>query len=302
MWPSGQWKAQKMQQTFIARSWKEKFSTFTQELATKSLEQGQVLYFPGLNFALSTEEQRFLSPHVADPRSKNIGYGPKENKLWGVQRLNETERARLMSMLDRFSRHALGLIAQLFPYYAENLLIGRTSYRPVEITGRKASFRKDDKRLHVDAFPSAPNQGQRILRVFSNINPHGQDRIWRLGEPFEKIAKRFLPSIKKPIFGAAATLKFLGITKSHRSLYDHYMLHLHDNMKADDHYQKESDQKEVRFPPGCTWIVQTDQVSHAAMAGQYVLEQTFYLPVSCMQDESRAPLRVLEKLLGKNLV
>jgi hypothetical protein len=40
----------------------------------------------------------------------------------------------------------------------------------------------------------------------------------------------------------------------------------------------------------------TDQVSHAAMSGQYQLEQTFYLPVAAMIDESRSPLRVLERL------
>ena len=34
----------------------------------------------------------------------------------------------------------------------------------------------------------------------------------------------------------------------------------------------------------------TDQVSHAAMAGQYQLEQTFLLPVEAMSDPERSPL------------
>ena len=46
----------------------------------------------------------------------------------------------------------------------------------------------------------------------------------------------------------------------------------------------------------------TDQVSHAAMAGQYQLEQTFYLPVAAMIDESRSPLRILERLKSRRLV
>ena len=42
-------------------------------------------------------------------------------------------------------------------------------------------------------------------------------------------------------------------------------------------------------------------VSHAAMAGQYQLEQTFLVPVSAMLDERRAPLRVLERIKGRRL-
>ena len=72
-------------------------------------------------------------------------------------------------------------------------------------------------------------------------------------------------------------------------------------MKADDTYQKKADQQEIRFSAGSTWIVQTDNVSHAAMQGQYVLEQTYYLPVNAMQDESKSPLRILEKILQQKL-
>ena len=48
-------------------------------------------------------------------------------------------------------------------------------------------------------------------------------------------------------------------------------------------------------------MVYTDQVSHAALYGQDVLEQTFYLPVSAMQDENRSPLRILEKMTKQKL-
>jgi hypothetical protein len=48
--------------------------------------------------------------------------------------------------------------------------------------------------LHVDAFPSRPIRGERILRVFTNIHPDStQARVWRVGEPFEDIARRYLP-------------------------------------------------------------------------------------------------------------
>jgi hypothetical protein len=37
------------------------------------------------------------------------------------------------------------------------------------------------------------------------------------------------------------------------------------------------------------------------MAGQYQLEQTFLLPVQAMLDDSRSPLRVLERLKQRPL-
>jgi hypothetical protein len=46
----------------------------------------------------------------------------------------------------------------------------------------------------------------------------------------------------------------------------------------------------------------TDQVSHAASAGQYQFEQTFLLPLEAMHSPSQAPLRVLERLKGRRLL
>ena len=288
--------------TFPSRDWNEHYPDSTQQQAIRSLENGQILYFPELAFSLSPAEQKFLTTEYSDPHAKNISYHAERKKLWGVQGLTDEENLAMKAMMDRFSRYAYNLIHQLLPRYAQQLHPARTSYRPIQISGRKTSYRKDDKRLHVDAFPSAPNQGQRILRVFSNINPSGEDRVWRTGESFEKVASTFIPRCSKPIPGKSTLLRMLKITKSYRTPYDHYMLQIHDRMKQDDVYQKEAEQQEVRFPPGSTWIVQTDDVSHAAMSGQYLMEQTFYLPVKAMKDESRSPLRVLEKLLGEKLV
>lgn len=291
-----------MLKTIAAQHWDDQFSSGTQQLAIDSLENGHILFFPDLAFHLRPDEHYLLSPDHADPHSKNIVYNPKGRQLWGVQRLTDEQRMQLKSMLDRFSMYAGNLIRGIFPKYQQDLITARTSFRPLQISGRKTSYRKDDKRLHIDAFPSAPNQGKRILRVFCNINPEGADRVWRIGESFEQVAARFLTEIKKPTFGASTALRLLRITKSYRTRYDHYMLHLHDRMKADDRYQETAQQQEVRFPPGSSWIVQTDHVSHAAMHGQHVLEQTFYLPVQAMFDETRSPLRILERMLAQKLV
>ena len=91
------------------------------------------------------------------------------------------------------------------------------------------------------------------------------------------------------------------MTKDVRAPYDHYMLQLHDRMKADNVYQAQRDHVVHSFPAGSTWMVYTDQVPHAALSGIHQLEQTFYVPVSSLRNERSAPLRVLEHLMGRKL-
>jgi hypothetical protein len=73
-------------------------------------------------------------------------------------------------------------------------------------------------------------------------------------------------------------------------------------MKADDRYQSEVSQTKLAIPPGATWACFTDSVSHAAISGQFAFEQTFYLPVSAMQNPAASPLKVLERLSGQPLI
>jgi len=133
------------------------------------------------------------------------------------------------------------------------------------------------------------------------VNPDGEGRHWRLGAPFEEVARAFLNSVPPRVPGSAWAMNAIGATKSYRTAYDHAMLHIHDTMKSDDSYQQRVAQIEFSFPPGSTWIIYTDKVSHAAMAGQHLFEQTFYLPVQAMMDPAKAPLRILERLAGRHL-
>jgi hypothetical protein len=80
------------------------------------------------------------------------------------------------------------------------------------------------------------------------------------------------------------------------------MLSLHDGAKLDSAYQKQSVQFEVPFTPGSTWLCFTDQVMHAALSGQYVLEQTFHLACEAMQSPQLSPLKIMERLKGHALV
>jgi hypothetical protein len=204
-------------------------------------------------------------------------------------------------MVARFADDAGSLVAALFPRYAPHLRHARTSYRPHTAAGRAVSWRKDDTRLHVDAFPSRPNRGERILRVFCNVNPRGEDRVWRVGENFEAMARRLLPRVRRLVPGEVAALAALRVTKGRRTEYDHLMLGLHDRAKEDVDYQRSSPQREVRFAPGTTWICYSDQVMHAAASGQFMLEQTTHLPQSALYEPARSPLAVLERITGRRL-
>jgi hypothetical protein len=280
-------------------TWDQRLATAAQELAVDALERGNVLLFPQLSFLIQDGERQFLSPTVAG-EGKNVSLDPSTGSLRGSS-VNESDLQRLQQMMNRFAKSSRDLLRSLLPNYEAGLEQARTSFRPVEISGRETSWRKDDTRLHVDSFPSSPTRGNRILRVFTNVNPNGQSRRWRLGESFEGVARRYLPSIPRPIWGASHVLNLLGITKRRRTAYDHYMLHLHDRMKADMEYQSQVIQRAYEFQAGSTWMVFTDLVSHAATGGQYAFEQTYHLPVNSMLDPSRAPLRILENLLGHEL-
>ena len=284
--------------TLDLAGWRPVLAPGVQEAAVRAIEDGGVLVLPQVVFDLSERERRFLSPEWSDGRAKNISL--EGTKLKGAHGGAE-DLAELTAMVARFAQNAADLVVTLFPRYAPFVQRARTSFRPQPAVGRRVSWRKDDSRLHIDAFPSRPNHGERILRVFSNINPDA-DRVWRVGEPFEAVAGKFLPRIADPLPGSAAVLAALRVTKRRRSAYDHLMLNLHDRAKEDMAYQRDCAQQVVHFAPGTTWMCFSDQVMHAAVSGQFMLEQTIHLPVTALYDPSRAPLAILERMTGRSLV
>lgn len=270
-----------------------------QQESIDSLESGRVIFMPSLGFTLtSDEESKFISDSILDGKHKNIGYNTLTQRLGGFNKsvLNPGDQELLKAFMQRYADYAKELVCTLFPQYQQALIWGRTSYRPAEIRGRSSSKRKDDTRLHVDSFPASPVYGQRILRVFCNVNPYGEPRIWHLGEPFEQVMKQFSPGIPDYSTIRAKLLHWIKATKSLRSAYDHYQLNLHDQMKLNDTYQEQVAKQRMEFPAQSTWLVFTDQASHAALGGQFLLEQTFYLPVNAMKTPERSPLRHWEKI------
>ena len=288
-------------ETLDIAAWTGAVHTNVASSALTALEDGMVLYFPRLAFLISVDEQRFLLPEIAARGAKNVSFDPNIGAIKHAVG-SPDDLAAVERMMLRYGDHSLALVRMLLPPYASVLEMGRTSFRPAEASKRTLSPRKDDTRLHIDAFPSTPTGGRRILRVFTNVNAEGQGRQWRLGAPFENVAASFANRIPPYSAGLARLLSTIGATKSYRTAYDHIMLKTHDMMKADEAYQRDVEQADFSFPPGSTWMAYTDRVSHAAMAGQHLFEQTFHLPVHAMADPSKAPLRILERLTGRALV
>ena len=278
-------------------NWSGPYDADMKARALSALEAGAVLFFPNLAFVLSEAEKRFLDASVSDGKAKNISLDHTTGTMQASALTGEAAR-ELAAMMERFGSLATGLVHELLPY--RNVERARTSFRPVQVKDRHYSKISDDRLLHIDAFPSRPMRGRRILRFFTNVAPHGA-RHWRVGQPFEDFARIFLPGVGPHLPGKSWLYDKLGVTRGRRSLYDELMLSLHDAGKLDENFQKNSPQQSIDFPPGSSWLVFTDQVLHAALGGEFALEQTFHLDIREMAEPARAPIKVLERLSGKTL-
>ena len=267
---------------------------------TAAVEAGKVLYFPRLGFDVQPQEKALLREDMLSPKSRNVSLGA-DGVLKGAGG-SAAEQAQLAAMVARFRQQALQLVDALLPEYHGHTRIAPTSFRPRQVETRVQSVRADDQRMHVDAFPSRPTYGERLLRVFANVNPADVPRVWRVGESFETVARHFLPKAKPYSLWQAKLLNAVKATKSLRSEYDHYMLQLHDLMKFDESYQKNGRQVKMPFPPGCLWVCYSDQATHAVMSGQFMMEQTLYLPAGHEVDPTSSPLAILTRLMGRPLV
>jgi len=288
-----------MLETLPLTDWNGPYEPAVKTRAVAALESGAVLFFPGLSFRLEDSEKQFLDARVSDGKAKNISLDPDTGKIQATS-LEGDEARRLAAMMARFANQASSLVHDLLPY--AQVERARTSYRPVEVKGRGYSKISDDRLLHIDAFPSRPmRSGRRILRFFANVAP-SSPRHWLVGEPFEPFARSFLPRVGPHLPGKSWLYEKLGVTRGRRSLYDELMLSLHDTGKLDENFQKNSPHQGIEFPPGSCWLVFTDQVLHAALGGEFALEQTFHLDIAEMEEPDRAPVKVLERLSGKTLV
>lgn len=279
------------------------------------LEEGRVLFFPQTPFEIPEADLTFLlSLRQSDSRHhKNISYRPRQDVLRGFSSKRPEEVRRLHEAMRNYSTRVTRFLAELLPPYAAHWSLDFASFRALEEAGRARSLHQRNDLLHVDAFPSRPTHGARILRVFTNINPD-QPRVWLTGDPFEELAGQFAVEAGLSRIAASASSRLgrlrrqlsrlkrvVGLRVIDRSPYDQFMLRFHDYLKENEAFQTRHPKTRLEFPPRSTWIVFTDAVPHAALSGQFALEQTYIVPLQALLHPERAPVRVLESLCGRAL-
>lgn len=271
---------------------------------SERLEAGEILYFARPPFEFSEEDRQFLlTQKAAGSRiHKNVSYKPRFDALHGFSADPATvERLRLT--MRRYSERVVQFAASLLAPYRQRWTVDFASFRPIEEQGRDLPLHKRNDLLHVDAFPTRPTRGDRILRVFTNLHPE-KPRVWVTAERFALLAERFAAVAGLERFaksgGSNALLRALRLVPN-RSAYDRFMLHFHDWLKENAEFQNSPGNIRSEFPPLATWLVYTDGVPHAVLSGQYALEQTFIVHLDALVAPHLAPIRILEKIARRPL-
>jgi hypothetical protein len=276
----------------------------------QALERGEVLYFPQPPFHFPAADRDFLlAQQWAELRMhKNVSYRPTDDALRGVSGDSATTQ-HIQGILKSYSSEVIAFLRKFLAPYADKWIIDFASFRPFEEDGRALPLHKRNDLLHVDAFPSRPTRGGRILRVFTNLNLT-KPRVWQVTGPFDVLARQYaldagLHSIANNSF-LSRTLQGLGgklgVRGMGRTPYDIFMLRFHDYLKENSRFQEALPKSRLEFPPMSTWMVYTDGVAHAVMSGQYAMEQTFLIPANALVSPEQAPYRILESIAGKPLI
>src|SRR5262249_8916891 len=156
------------------------------------LERGEVIYYPHCPFSLpdGSDRQFLLEQQLGGRVHKNIGYDPTMHKVSGYLRTSSLQEERLQKLFANFSQMATQWLAGALPRYARSWRLDRGSFRPEEESTRKLRLTARNDLLHVDAFPSRPTNGCRILRLFANVNPT-EPRVWVTSDAFPRLFERF---------------------------------------------------------------------------------------------------------------
>jgi hypothetical protein len=294
----------------------QKASTAAAELWCRRLEEGNILFFPQSPIPLPPEDIEFLRTleQTSSGLHKNLAYKPSIDRVSGADMKNADPAAgeRLHHILRQYSQAVTAFLSGFLSPYRAQWQLDYGSYRPQEEQGRDLPLRRRNDLMHTDAFPTRPTHGARILRFFNNLHPT-RTRDWITGEPFGALIPQFAPgkiplprSRSGPERAATELARAVGLHRAFpalkRSPYDQFMMRFHNLLKEDSAYQANGFREASYFPPGSSWMVYTDMVPHAVLAGQYALEQTFLVEPAAMVAPEHSPLKALERLSGQSLL
>jgi hypothetical protein len=293
---------------------------FPSGLRCRQLEEGNILFFPETPIVLKEDDLNFLRTlkQTSSGLHKNLAYKPTLDRVSGADMKNADPAAaeRLHRILREYSQSVTAFLTGFLAPYRSRWRLDYGSFRPQEEQGRDLSLRRRNDLMHTDAFPTRPTHGARILRFFNNLHPT-RTRDWITGEPFGALVPQFvsqtapkqiaLPreqSTLARVTAKAACAMGMGraIPSLKRSPYDDFMMRFHNFLKENAEYQAHGKREASFFPPGSSWMVYTDMVPHAVLAGQYALEQTYLIAPEAMVAPEHAPLGVLEAMTGVKLV
>ena len=298
---------------YTIRGWQVPAEAPAREYCAR-LEEGEILLFPTPPFELSQEDAEFLTGvrQSAAGFHKNISYRPRVNRVYGLER-GSAGQHRLAGIFSRYSKAVTAFASSFLIPYAHGWQLDFASFRSIEERGRDLPLKSRNDLLHTDAFPTRPTNGNRILRVFTNLNP-AEARVWLTGEPFEVIAPRlardaglddcadWARSRWRPFARIVPRMaSAIGLPVPDRSPYDRFMLGFHHYLKANRDFQEASPRSRWEFPPNSTWIVFTDSVPHAVLSGRLALEHTYIVSERDLVLPEKSPRRILEGLCGTRL-
>ncbi|MBI1917391.1 MAG: Kdo hydroxylase family protein [Planctomycetes bacterium] len=273
------------------------------------LERGEVVYYPACPFPLLDEADRafLLGQELGRAAHKNISYDPGTGRAGGFARRSAEQVNRLHRLLATFSDRATQWLGQALPRYRDGWRLDRVSFRPVEEATRVARLSARNDLLHVDAFPTRPTNGWRLLRVFVNINP-SDERVWVTSEPFARLLKRYgeqagLPGRANHLGWASrlleTSLRLFRPARAARSIYDSFMLRFHHFLKRCEDLQEHGLKHVWNFPPGSAWLAMTDTVSHAVLRGRFALEHSYFVDPETLALPEESPAALLARACGR---
>ncbi len=279
---------------------------------TAALESNHIVYFRHCPVPLPDEPTlHYLRSELPSRlRLKNVTYYPEAERLSGLS-ADAATRSRVRRVLREHLAAVSSFVCARFPHLS--LSAGKCSFRPIQERGRNLRPHASNELVHIDAGAYGATHGDRILRVFVNVNAY-EDRVWASKGDFHALLQRHgeaaglldgRGTLKPRIHENAADRVYSALIRSlarsgelarlvDSSPYDRIMRRLHNYMKDDDGFKHDlTEYEEIRFPPGSAWMTFTDSVSHASLSGQFALVTTIIVRRSSLLYPQFSPFDAL---------